>query len=211
MKSFINIDRVYDIPYDVAPSNQNHDHVDLKLHPDEIGKLPELFGRPELRELVVVLNRGPFMTHGCAFGLAKPYQPDGDVPISDESKRAPQWCTSYVTFSFWQFSQNEPENFLAIYDKLTASANGIEVCFVIQRACFLTLFERMYGSKYEEMNGTVCLVWISGFGETPDIAYDRWRNATRTLTAFFSTLEKSGGIEQANRFDCLSAHAHNGS
>src|SRR6185437_7511132 len=124
MKSLVHISKAYDIPYGVEPLAQNHPYVDLKVHPHEIGILPELHGKPELKELVAVLNRGPFMTHGCAFGLAKPYQPDGDVPISEESKSAQHWCTSYVTFSFWHFSQNVPENYQSIYDRFTASANG---------------------------------------------------------------------------------------
>jgi hypothetical protein len=155
MKTLIHLATAYDIPYNVELSGQNHSHVDLKVHPDEIRNLPELRGRPDLKELVEVMNRGPFMTHGCAFGLGKPHQPEGDVPMSEESKTARHWCSSYVTFSFWEFSRNVADEYQPPYEALTTTARGTEVCFVLQPAYFLTAFERQQGRKYGITNATV--------------------------------------------------------
>lgn len=118
-------------------------YVDLRLHPDDFRTIPELTDRPQLKELVLALNdkRGPFMTHGVAFGLAPPYEPGGQILLSSESSSATHWCTSYVTFSFWQMSLNTAEEYMALYERFTGDARGTEICFIIQPAYFLTLFE----------------------------------------------------------------------
>lgn len=185
MKSITEVSSVYDLPY-VADDNV-YLHVDLRIHPTEIDAIPELAGRPVLRELVSVLNSkdGPFMTHGSAFALTRPYGSGGTIPLSQESISARHWCTSYVTFSYWQMSLNEEQNFAALYESFTAEANGTEVCFVIQPAYFLTRYERQCGAKWSETNGTVCLVWVSGWGASEVIAHSRWRNTIMSLSAFF--------------------------
>jgi hypothetical protein len=94
-----------------------------------------------------------------------------------------------VTFSFWHFSQNTPENYKAIFRRLDADATGAEVCFVLQPAYLLTRFEINYGCKYGETNATVCLIWVSGWGDSPAVAHSRWRNAIRNLVTFFAELK----------------------
>jgi hypothetical protein len=186
MNSLIRVSRIYDLPY--VTEKGVHRYVDLRLHPDEINKIPELAQRPLLRELVSVLNskEGPFMTHGTAFALAPPYEPGGTIPLSPESQNAAHWCTSYVTFSYWDMRRNKEEQYAALRESFTSEANGTEVCFVIQPAYFLTLFEQQFGAKWSETNATVCLLWVSGWGETEVVAHSRWRNAIKSLIEFFS-------------------------
>ncbi|MBX9600021.1 MAG: hypothetical protein K2X35_03415 [Bryobacteraceae bacterium] len=189
MKRLIEVRRVYDLPYEAENSGQPTKHIDLRIHPSAIQTIPELRGRPGLAELVSVLNRGPFMTHGSAFGLAPPREPGGKFPLSEESRAARCWCTSYVTFSFWYLAQNIPQNYQLIYEKLKVDAHGTELFFVIQSAYFMTLFEWNYGAKYDETNATVCLLWVSGWGDTSAVAESRWRNVTKTLVNFFRELQ----------------------
>lgn len=185
MKTTITVSRVYDLPY--IAEKDVHAYVDLRLHPADIHRIPELAHQPVLRELVSVLNskEGPFMTHGCAFALAPPYEPDGTIPLSEESRTAAHWCSSYVTFSYSLMSLNKEEHYVALYDGFTLDAIGTEVCFVIQLAYFLTLFEQNYGAKWGDRNATACVVWVSGWGAKETIAYSRWRNAVRTAVEFF--------------------------
>ena len=188
MKSLIHVSKVYDLPYVSAPSERTYRHIDLRVHPSEIDSIPELIGHPDLKELVAVLNRprGPFMTHGSAMARRPPCEPGGDIPLSEQSRTASHWCTSYVTFSFWELSRNKPEEYLAIFDNFTSEANGMEVCFVIQPAYFLSLFELRLGNKWSDTNATVCLIWASGWGDADVVAHSRWRNVTRNLVTFFS-------------------------
>jgi hypothetical protein len=191
MKTMIRVSRVYDLPY--IAEDGVHPYVDLRLHPADIHRIPELAQQPVLRELVSVLNRkeGPLMTHGCAFALAPPYEPGGTIPLSEESRTAAHWCSSYVTFSYSQMSLNKEGRYVALYDGFTLDAIGTEVCFVIQPAYFLTLFERNYGAKWGETNATSCVLWASGWGAKETIAYSRWRNAVRTLVEFFEGLKRN--------------------
>jgi hypothetical protein len=94
-----------------------------------------------------------------------------------------------VTFSFWYLAQNVPQNYQTIYEQLKVDANGTAVFFVIQPAYFMTSFEWNYGAKYDETNATVCLLWVSGWGDNPAAAQSRWRNVTKTLVEFFSNLQ----------------------
>ena len=187
MKSIICVSKPYDLPYESTPSDGTHRHIDLRVRPDEINSIPELRGEADLKELVAVLNRphGSFMTHGCAKAKRPPYEPGGEFPLSEESRSATHWRTSYVTFSFWQLSENKPEKYVPIYEQFKTEANGTEVCFVIQAAYFLTSFEISYGNKWSDSNATVCLVWVTGWGDSDAVAHSRWRNVTRQLTAFF--------------------------
>ena len=185
-------------------------HIDLHVHPATIHTIPELLGRPDLARLVSVLNRGPFMTHGSAFGLAPPREPGGALPLSKAPRAARCWCTSYVTFSFWYLAQNTPQNYQRIYEQLKIDTNGSEVFFVIQPAYFMTLFEWNCGAKYDETNATVCVLWVSGWGDSPAIAQSRWRNVTKTLVEFFEDFSRSrnlGPLRESPflstwRFDC---------
>ena len=95
----------------------------------------------------------------------------------------------YVTFSFWYLAQNTPQNYQRIYEQLKIDTNGSEVFFVIQPAYFMTLFEWNCGAKYDETNATVCVLWVSGWGDSPAIAQSRWRNVTKTLVEFFEDLQ----------------------
>jgi hypothetical protein len=167
--------------------------MDLRVRPSDIDLIPELRSQPDLKELVAVLNRprGPFMTHGCALARRPPSDPGGQIPVSEQSRSASHWCTSYVTFSFWELSRNRPNEYVSIYENLTSEANGTEVCFVIQPAYFLSLFEVRQARKWSDTNATVCLIWVSGWGGTDVVAYSRWRNVTRGLVTFFG---------DANRF-----------
>lgn len=192
MKSLIQVARGYDLPYVSAPSTGTYSHVDLRVHASEIDLIPELRGQPDLKELVGVLNRsrGPFMTHGCALARRPPFEPGGDVPVSEQSRAASHWCTSYVTFSFWELSRNQPNEYVSIYENFTSEASGTEVCFVIQPTYFLTLFEVRQGRKWGDTNATVCLIWVSGWGGTDAVAHSRWRNVTKSLVTFFSDAKK---------------------
>jgi hypothetical protein len=116
MNSLIHVAQPYDLPYIAEASDGILPYIDLRVHPSEIDRIPELRGKPDLKELVAVLNRqhGPFMTHGSAFALARPYERAGEIPLSEESRTASRWCTSYVTFSFWHLSQNKPENYVSL-------------------------------------------------------------------------------------------------
>lgn len=187
MKSIVHVSRVYDLPYESEPENGVYHHVDLRAQPDEINSLPELRGEANLRDLVATLNRpgGQFMTHGCAKALRPPYDSSGEIQVSEESHKAACWCTSYVTFSFWELLRNKSENYVPIYEQFRSDARGSEVCFLIQPAYFLTAFEWHQGRKYAESNGVVCLIWMSGWGETNAIATSRWRNVAKSLAAYF--------------------------
>jgi hypothetical protein len=57
---------------------------------------------------------------------------------------------------------------------------------VIQPAYFLTRFEIRQNAKWSETNATVCLMWVSGWGNSDVVAHSRWRNAIRSLVAFFN-------------------------
>lgn len=189
MKSLITVRKVYDLPYEAENSGQPTKHIDLRSHRDAIRMIPELRERPDLVELVSVLNRGPFMTHGSAFGYAPPRESGGELPLSEVSRAARCWCTSYVAFSFWHLAQNISQNYQFIYEQLKVDANGTEVFFVIQPAYFATLFEWEHGAKYDETNATVCLLWASGWGDNSAVAQSRWRNVTKTLVGFFKDLQ----------------------
>lgn len=162
------------------------------MRPSEINSIPELRGESQLKELVATLNNPhrPFMTHGCAKANRRPDDSGSEIPLSEQSKSAEHWCTSYVTFSFWQLCQNKPENYVDLCDQFTMDANGTEVCFVIQAAYFSTLFERQLGRKWSDTNSTVCLVWVSGWGDSDAIAHSRWRNVIKSLIAFFGDDKK---------------------
>ncbi len=188
MKNLLEVRKVYDLPYEAENAGKTTYHIDLRVDPAAIQTIPELEGRPDLAELVSVLNRGPFMTHGSAFALKPPRDFAGVLPLSEASRAARCWCTSYVTFSFWYLAQNLAQNYQTIYEQLKAEADGTEVFFVIQPAYFSTLFEWNSGAKYDETNATVCLLWVSGWGDNSAIAQSRWRTVTKTLVEFFRAL-----------------------
>jgi hypothetical protein len=193
MKSLIHISRPYDLPYATGPVAGIHPHVDLRLNPGAIHQIPELRGEPLLKDLVEVLNAAgnPFMTHGVAKGYRRPFDPGGDIPVSLESGQASAWCTSYVTFSYWDMERNKPGSYENLHDRFALDAIGTEVCFVVQSAYFLTRWERSVGRKWGDTNATVCLVWASGWSENPAVAQSRWRNVVKTLKEFFIEEQKA--------------------
>lgn len=185
MKTIVCATDIYDLPYQPGPGIR---HVDLRRNPREIDRIPELQGEPVLKSLIELLNdpNGTFMTHGCAFALEKPY--GVAVPASETAGTASHWCSSYVTVSFWEFSQNKEEEYAALSEKFASDRDDMEICFVVQPAYFLTAYERSVGAKWGDRNGTVCLIWASGWGNSTAIAHSRWRNAVKALIGFFSTI-----------------------
>jgi hypothetical protein len=180
---------VYDLPYIAEPSLEVFRQVDLRQNPSEINMIPELKDEPDLKSLVSVMNDkdGLFMTHGCALAFRQP-EDYVVIPLSVESSTASHWCSSYVTFSFWQFSMNRVEEYEMLYEKFILEGKGSDICFVIQPAYFCTRFEQRLSRKWGETNGTVCVVWVSGWGDGATIALSRWRNAVKGLISFFSTI-----------------------
>lgn len=189
MKRMVRVTDVYDLPYQPEPS-MGIRHVDLRQNPREIDTIPELRGEAVLKSLIALLNHpdGMFMTHGCAFALEKPY--GVAMPVSDGAATASHWCASYVTVSFWRLSQNKEEEYEALYEKFASDQYDVEICFVVQPTYFLTAYERNVGAKWSERNGTVCLIWASGWGNSAAMAHSRWRNAVKGLISFFSTFDR---------------------
>lgn len=195
MKSIVRVPNVYDLPYVADPARNIGRCVDLRRNPAMISAIVELKDQPMLKSLVETLNdkNGFFMTHGCAFAHRRPEGNGLTIPVSEESAAASHWLSCYVTFSFFRFSQNNEDEYKAIYDGFSMEGKDTEVCFVIEPAYFLSLFEVLYGRKWGERNATVCVLWASGWGESAAIAHSRWRNAMKNLIQFFSTFKAVHG------------------
>jgi hypothetical protein len=187
MKSIVQSIHVYDLPYIAEPSRTVFNHIDLRRNPSQISTIPELKDQPVLKSLVEALNDkdGMFMTHGSAAASRRPDGIDVVIPSSEASAAATHWFSSYVTFSFWRFSQNQNEQYQILFEEFNPVGNGSDICFVIQPAYFRTLFEERFGAKWGIRNATICLIWVSGWGGSAAIAHSRWRNAVKGLIEFF--------------------------
>ena len=165
---------------------------DLRLNPNEINAIPEFRSEPALKALVARLNAhdGAFMTHGSALAHRKPEEHGTVIPLSLESDSAPHWSSSYITFSFWQFSLNTEERYRAIYEKYNPPGGiGLEVCFVIQPTYFCTRYEQNLSLKYGDVNATTCVLWVCGWGNSFSVAHSKWRNGLKSLEEFFAAFK----------------------
>jgi hypothetical protein len=199
VKSIARVSDVYDLPYIADLARGVGGYVDLRRDPKLISTIVELKDQPTLKSLVEALNHkdGIFMTHGCAFAHRRPEGHGVIIPVSEESASAQHWCSSYVAFSFWRFSQNTEKEYEALCEKYSPEGNGSEICFVIEPAYFRSRFEELCGRKWGERNGIVCLLWVSGWGESTKIAESRWRNAIKNLIQFLSTYKEVHGQKES--------------
>ncbi len=186
MKSIAFTQRIYDLPY-VA----EYAYIDLRSHPERIDEIPELRWEPSLKPLVSILNdpSGMFMTHACAIGRRRPGVPGSTIiRIPYGAKDAPCWYSSYVIFSFWFLNQNTGDHYKAIYDSYPSDKNESNVAFEIEPAYFCTPQERVQGEKLSgsDTNGTVCGLWMSGWGISVQEAQHRWVMGINDIVAFFT-------------------------
>jgi hypothetical protein len=200
MKHLLRVSGVYDLPYIGESSTTVSEHVDLRRFPKQVSKIPELQQARTLRTLVEVLNakNGIFMTHACAFAHRKPEGRGVIFPMAEASATASHWCTGYVTFSFWRFAQNTEREYEALYEKCFSEESGAEIWFTIQPAYFLSQYEVRIDRKWGERNAFVCLLWVSGCGDSADIAHSHWRKATRSLIQFFESLRGRNGENESS-------------
>jgi hypothetical protein len=187
MKSIVSTGRVYDLPYVTEQSIGVFSYFDLRRHSDKIDEIPELKADPVLKSLVRTLNdpTGLFMTHGCAVARDRPGCEGYAIPIPDISANARCWYSSYVTFSLWLFDENKEERYRTIYEMYTPDADDGSVSFELQPVCFLSQRERRLNLKYQQTNGTACLIWASGWGDNFKQSYGRWSRSIRHLSQFF--------------------------
>ena len=187
MKSTVSTERVYDLPYVTEPSIGVYSYSDLRRHPEKIDEIPELKDDPALKSFVSALNdpAGLFMTHGCAVARRRPGCEGFPLPIPDSSATASSWYSSYVTFSLWVFDENKEERYRTIHDLYNPDANDGSVCFELQPVSFLSQKERRLNMKYQQTNGTACLIWASGWGDNFKQSYGRWSRSIQHLTEFF--------------------------
>ena len=209
MKSVAFNERVYDLPYIAEPERGVSVYLDLRTHPTKIDEIPELKGEPRLQPLVRILNdpRGRFMTHGCAIGADRPGVKGSTViRIPYGAQAAPFWYSSYVIFSSWFFDQNNEEHSRAIYESYPSDRNAYNIAFEVQSAYFLTPYERAVERKWSETNGTVCGIWISGWGSNAKEAGDKWSAGIKDLISFFENLPSGLSGPSARTGITLSQH-----
>jgi hypothetical protein len=200
--------RVYELPY-LPGARSTSEYVDLRVNPSKIDAIPELRREPLLKAFVKTLNdpSGVFMTHGSAVAAMRPQASHAAIPIPETATDASHWYTTYVTFSFSLLDENNIEHYQEIYDAFPPHAPEWTVCFELQPAYFLSLFEQEYGSRWGEVNAIVCLLWTSGWGNASHEAHDRWRRSIEVQTDFFMAYSKRLGA--AGNGVTISEHIRN--
>jgi hypothetical protein len=193
MKSVVFTESVYDIPYIAKLDRGVFDYLDLRTHPTKIDELPELKKEPRLKPLVSVLNdpSGMFITHACAIASRRPGIPGStEIRIPYGSKGAPCWYSSYLFFSFYFLNQNKREHYEALHESYPSDKNECNVCFEVEPAYFWTPQEQVQDKRLgtSETNGTICGIWVSGWGSNAKEAQNRWSSGIDDLIAFFTNL-----------------------
>src|SRR5690349_20327854 len=193
MTSVVATRRVYDLPY-IAEAPRVYSYIDLRTHPAKLNEIPELKREPVLKSLVSVLidPRGCFMTHGCAVASRRPGTGTA-IPIPVCAERALCWYTSYVAISFWVLDQNKEEHYRAIHHAYPFDRTDCNICFEIQAVYFWTPDEQRQDMKWSDTNGTACMIWASGWGDTAKEARDKWSTAIQDLIAFFTNRQTDQG------------------
>jgi hypothetical protein len=189
MKSIEFGTKVYDLPYVAHTSTSGY--IDLRGQPARIDELPELREELRLKSLVSLLNdpSGMFMTHACGRAHKQPGTEHGvPIRIPYGAMDAPCWYSSYVVFSFWYLHQNQKEHYEAIYGSYPSDRSQSNVGFELGPVYFWTPAEQkcgfVDGSAVDQ--GSVCTLWVSGWGHNAKEADDRWSSGIDDLIAFFT-------------------------
>lgn len=186
MKSIVFNPRVYDLPY--LPHNRTSAYIDLRVHLARIDEIPELQSEQRLKSLIIILNDtgGMFMTHACAIGCQKPGI-GAEIRIPHGAKDARCWYSSYVIFSFHVLEQNKREHYETIYESYPSDRDLYNIAFEIEPAYFCTPYEQNKGVKmsHSDRNGTICGIWVSGWGANEREAQNRWSGGIDDLVGFF--------------------------
>jgi hypothetical protein len=165
------------IPYAPVqhPGSRNYGYFNLKLHPEDIEKIPEIRSVPELRDVIVMLN-GPdslFQTLGCDKSLAPSDNP--------QYKRR---MNSYFNVVFDVLNWNlYIKNFEGLYSKFEEFAgskgdlpNSYGVQFEIGTAIF---------NEHDGLTGLHVAIWNFGYGNNDTDARREWAKGLVIVHEFF--------------------------
>lgn len=165
------------LPYSVErrPDGVNHGYFDLKRNPRHISEVPEIYGWPELEDIIETANRRDsiFRTIGCEIVLM-------DLDDPKLKKR----LVSYVDLAFEVLSLNgEKENYYQLFRRLEEFAAPFQLPGNVS-----LLFEICPTSFAEhQFQGWRVSLWNAGVGRSDSEARAAWHLGVEVVRHFIST------------------------
>ena len=165
------------LPYapERRPDGVNHGYFDLKRHPRHIGEVTELYGWPELEDMVRAANHREslFRTLGC------------EVVVMDfDDDRLKKRLVSYVDIAFEILSLNgEKENYHHLFRRFE------EVATPFQLPGNLSILFEICPTYFavHQFQGWRATLWNAGIGRTDTEARAAWHLGVEVFKHFIST------------------------
>jgi hypothetical protein len=165
------------LPYaaERRPDGVNHGYFDLKRNPRHIAEVPEIYGWPELEDVITIANHSDsiFRTLGCEIVL-----------IDFDDPKLKKRLVSYVDLAFEILSLNEEkENYYQLFRRLEEFAapfqlpGNVSVLFEICPTRFAA----------HQFDGWRVTLWNAGIGRSDSEARAAWHLGVEVFKEFIST------------------------
>ena len=182
------------LPYNIERrfDGINHGYFDLKRIPRLIAEVPELYGWPEMEEMVGTINHSDslFRTLGCAIAL---------MDFADP--RLKKRLVSYVDIAFEILSLNaEKENYRRLFQRFEEFATPFQLpgnVSILFEIC-PTLFAD------HQFHGWRVTLWNAGLGRTDTEARAAWHLGIEVVRDFITTENAQWGYLMRNGFKTIS-------